>query len=160
MVRPFFAGLRRNHHPPTKQWSLYIALPFLSSNSAREARMPLLWRISVPSIASSVARQPGALKAFCNWLGMACTAARCAGLSKRAGSSSGSGDSYAWSAATQRAGCRTGFTHGVGMQAQSFLKPCTGIAFFWRSRAPLVCGSEDPRMSWDGSAFGAGEPSF
>ena len=40
MVRPFFAGLRPNHHPPTKHWSFYIALPFVSSNSAHEARMP------------------------------------------------------------------------------------------------------------------------
>ena len=40
MVRRFFAGLRPNHHPPTKHWSFYIALPFVSSNSAHEARMP------------------------------------------------------------------------------------------------------------------------
>src|SRR5947207_102988 len=41
MVRPFFAGLRPNHHPSTKHWSFYIALPFVSSHSAHEARMPL-----------------------------------------------------------------------------------------------------------------------
>jgi hypothetical protein len=101
VVRPLFAGLRLNHHPQNNYWLFYISWRLLSSNSAPEVRMLLLWIMFVPGFVSPAAKLPEMRKVYCSWLGMACTRVKSVDWWKRVGSSSGSGVFYAWSAATR-----------------------------------------------------------
>lgn len=79
-VRPLFGGLRPDHHPTTKLWSLYIASLLLSSNSAPEVPGLLLWKIFASSFASSAVRPLVARKEFCRLSDMVCTSGKSAGL--------------------------------------------------------------------------------